>query len=88
MARSNIENDVINEMSTQLANDIDREILWGWLVQLGWKRFMLDRLQDNKHAIDITFWLEDNCQGKFERNGREFIFEKEQDYLMFVLRWA
>jgi hypothetical protein len=49
---------------------------------------MLDRLQDNNHAVDITYWLEENIKNPFERNGRDFLFEDSKDATMFILRWV
>lgn len=88
MAREDIENNMMKQAARRMAEDIDREVLWGMLQGLGWKRFMLDRLQDNKHAVDISYWLEENCRGNYERNGRDFLFEDERDFLMFTLTWA
>lgn len=76
------------ELANQMAHEIDREVLWGMLKGIGWRRFMIPRFIDNNHAIDITYWLEANCQGAYERNGRDFIFENEKDFTMFVLRWG
>jgi hypothetical protein len=83
-----LEEEMIEKASVQMAREIDREILWGMLKEIGWTRVMLDRLQDNKHAIDITYWLEANCKFAFERNGRDFIFESKQDATLFILRWV
>ena len=83
-----LEQEIANKMGNQMARDIDREVLWGMLKDIGWTRVMIDRLQDNNHAVDITYWLEENCQGSFERNGRDFIFENEKDATMFILRWV
>jgi hypothetical protein len=49
---------------------------------------MLPRLIDNHHAIDITYWLEENCKHSYERNGRDFIFESQKDANWFILRWG
>jgi hypothetical protein len=83
-----LEEEIANKMSNQMARDIDREVLWGMLKDIGWTRVMIDRLQDNNHAIDITHWLEENCTKGYERNGRDFIFESEKDATMFILRWV
>lgn len=74
--------------ATAMAREIDREVLWGMLQGIGWTRITLDRLQDNKHAVDISYWLEEFCKGAYERNGRYFIFEKRKDASMFILRWV
>ena len=83
-----LEEEILNKAGKQLANDIDREVLWGMLQGIGWCRVMLPRLVDNNHAIDITYWLEENCKKAFERNGRDFLFEDSKDANWFKLRWG
>jgi hypothetical protein len=82
-----IEEEILNKAGNEMAREIDREILWGMLQGIGWTRVMLNRLQDNNHAIDITYWLEENIKNPFERNGRDFIFEDKKDAVNFILRW-
>jgi hypothetical protein len=83
-----MQDEILEELGTQMQSQVDREILWGMLIGLGWTRVMLDRFQDNKHAVDISYWLEENIKNPFERNGRDFIFEDSQDAMLFILRWA
>ena len=83
-----LEEEILNKAGKQMAQDIDREILWGMLQGIGWTRIMLPSLIDNNHAVDITYWLALNCKNSFERNGRDFIFENERDANWFVLRWG
>lgn len=71
----------------QMQKEIDKEILWGMLKELGWTRVMIDRFQDNKHAVDITYWLSENCEGAYERSGADFIFENDRDAVNFILKW-
>jgi hypothetical protein len=82
-----IEEEILNKAGKEMAREIDREVLWGMLKEIGWTRVMLNRLQDNKHAVDITYWLEENVKNPFERNGRDFIFENQKDAVNFILRW-
>ena len=83
-----LEKEILEAKAKEMQQEIDREVLWSFLKELGWTRVMLDRLQDNKHAIDITHWLALNCNGAYERNGRDFLFEKEKDASHFILRWV
>lgn len=83
-----LEEEMADRMASEISREIDREILWGMLVGMGWHRVMLTRFQDNKHAVDISYWLEDNIKNPFERNGRDFIFQEEKDAMLFILRWA
>lgn len=82
-----LEQQIITGIGTQLSNEVDREVLWGMLGGIGWTRVMLDRLTDNYHAIDITYWLEENTKNPFEREGRDFIFEDSKDAMLFILKW-
>jgi hypothetical protein len=82
-----IEEEILNKAGKDMAREIDREVLWGMLKDLGWRRVMLDRFTDNNHAVDITYWLEANCKNPFERSGADFIFESEIDAVNFTLRW-
>lgn len=87
-AMKSIEEEIANRMGDQMARDIDREVLWGMLKEIGWTRVMITRLQDNNHAVDITHWLEEHCNGAYERNGRDFIFEDSKDATLFILKWV
>ena len=83
-----LEEELLDKAGKQMANDIDREVLWGMLEGIGWTRIMLPRLVDNMHAVDITHWLALNTKKAFERRGRDFIFEDAKDANWFVLRWG
>ena len=82
-----LEEEMLNKAGIEMAREIDREVLWGMLKDIGWRRVMLDRFTDNNHAVDITHWLAANCKNPFERRGADFIFESEVDAVNFSLRW-
>ena len=83
-----LEEHLLNKAGMAMANDIDREVLWGMLQRIGWHRVMIPRFVDNNHAIDITYWLEETCKKAYERNGRDFLFEDSKDANWFKLRWG
>jgi hypothetical protein len=82
-----LEEEIISKAGKEMAREIDREVLWGMLKGMGWRRVMLDRFTDNNHAVDITHWLAANCKNPFERSGADFIFESEVDAVNSTLRW-
>jgi hypothetical protein len=84
---NNLEEEILNKAGIEMAREIDREVLWGMLAELGWRRVNLDRFTDNKHAVNITHWLTSHCNHAFERSGADFIFESEVDAVNFTLRW-
>ena len=83
-----LEEEIINKAGKEIAREIDREILWGLFEGIGWTRFKISRLTDNNHAVDISYWLDVNCEGKVERNGAEFLFEDSKDAVLFMMRWG
>lgn len=85
--KRDLEKEILDELGTKMQSEIDREIMWGMLKDLGWRRVLLDRFTDNNHAVDITHWLKANCKNPFERSGTDFIFESEVDAVNFTLRW-
>jgi hypothetical protein len=83
----NMQEEILEELGTKMQSAVDREILWGILIGMGWTRVKLSRFVDNHHAIDITYWLDEHVKNPFEREGADFIFENSYDAMMFILRW-
>jgi hypothetical protein len=83
-----LEEEIINKAGVAMAREIDREVLWGMLQDIGWTRVMITRLTDNNHAVDIKHWLALNTKKSYEWHGRDFIFEDARDANWFVLRWG
>jgi len=83
----NLEKQIIDELGTQMQSEIDKEILWGMLVGMGWTRTLLPRFKNREQAVDVLEWVEKNCKNHYERKGSEFIFENSVDAVNFTLRW-
>lgn len=71
------------EAVKELARELDREILWGMLENLGWTRVMIPY----NNNIHVNLWAAKNCRGAFEYHNRDYIFEYDQDAMWFKLRW-
>lgn len=84
----NLQEQISADLSKQMADVIDFEVLSDVLCRFGWTRFEISRFIDNHHAVDIGYWLLDNCQGEYKRNGRVFLFESTKDAMLFTLRWG
>lgn len=90
-----LEREILDNLSKEVADSIDNSLLYHimskyWEEQ-GWTKVTLSRYQDNRHAVDITLWLEANGfldTVNYYRDGREFIFERAEDATAFILRWA
>lgn len=85
--KSMLQQQIIDQMAKEMAEEQDRQVLWSMFRNEGWHYVEISRFQDNHHAVDISYWLADNCQGKYKRNGKEFLFELGTDATMFSLKW-
>ena len=79
-----LEQDIIDKMSTDMAKEIDYDML---VDLLKWTRVDLPKFSSRHNAVDIADWCTDNCTGKFMNFGAKFAFEKSKDAEWFILRW-
>jgi len=54
----------------------------------GWTSISISRFQDNRHAVDISYWLAENIKHRYHRDGRHFVFENPKEAMLFRLKWA
>ena len=87
-AEMSIEDQLAEDLSKQMSVAMDFEFIAEMLCKDGWTRFSIPRFTDNHHAVDISYWLADYCQGEYKRNGRTFLFKESRDATMFILRWG
>ena len=82
-----LEQEMSSVLASEIAREIDKEILWGMLQGIGWMRVTLPSFRSNEHAVDISYWIDENCKGRVERSGSDFLFERSEDAVIFTLRW-
>ncbi len=78
---------ILEQKAQEMANDIDREILWSMLESLGWQRVVLVWPVTMNNLQDIHTWIDENISGAYEKNRGDFIFEDDKDAMWFKLRW-
>lgn len=90
-----LEQEILRELNEELNKSVDEGIMYYLMMKYweeqGWTPVKLSRLQDNRHAVDITMWLADNGfkdSVNYYRDGRDFVFERAEDATAFILRWA
>ena len=88
LADQQVWREIYDDAAREMSKSIDQEIWWSVLEADGWTRFDISRFQDNNHAVDIGYWLEENCKGQYHRDGAKFLFENAKDAALFALRWA
>ena len=83
----NLQDEIMEQAGQEMAREIDREILWGMLIGIGWTRVNLSSETAMTQATSISEWLIQNCQAPYEKHRSDFIFEDSRDATMFILRW-
>ena len=82
-----LKEDIVDEMGKRMATEMDFCIIADIFTDTGWTNVQLKRFRNNKEAIDINDWLEQNCTGQWKNLSTRYIFEKKQDAEWFMLRW-
>jgi hypothetical protein len=78
-----MENAWAEAAAKQIQESIDFEIVGELLVQVGWHRFSVEFTQE-KQAYK---WCEENCAGNWKKLPPCILIEKEEDAIMFKLKW-
>lgn len=86
MAVKSLEDEMFDEIGKQIAKEIDDGIMSTMLVESGWTPVNFT-YKDRYHAVDVDFWLEDNCKGKWCRYNSDYLFADKKDAEWFILRW-
>lgn len=82
-----LEEEIKNQFSKELSDEIDAEIIAGMMIEMGWHLVELGSLVSNHRAIDIKEWCEENVKHKYQSIGHKFIFSDSGDAVNFTLRW-
>ncbi len=82
-----LKEDILDDISNNIAKEMDWHIIADVLVSSGWISIQLKRFRNNEEAVDINLWLEQNCTGEWKNLSTRYIFKKKQDAEWFSLRW-
>ena len=95
ITENSLQDMILDELGKDIQESIDSEVMYYlmadyWQTQ-GWTAVELSRLQDNNHAVDITYWLDgQGLEDKVDyyRRGRKFVFRDPETATLFILKWA
>jgi len=83
-----LQNNLIEKMSVELAKDMDFQILGDMLVEIGWVRLFVNYSPPERSWVKMKQWVDDNCQGAHQEHNGIWLFENQKDANWFTLRWA
>jgi len=82
-----LEQSIINGAAKRMSDEIDFQVLTGFLTEIGWTKVILKPMTTEvSHSIDK--WIADNVKGNVETMGLVWVFECKEDASWFVLKWV
>ena len=77
------------EIAKVLQEEIDWEVMIDIMTEIGWTKIEMKwpHQMSARDAHEVKEWCRANLQGHYQGRARIWLFEKEQDATMFVLRW-
>lgn len=84
----NIEEEIAETLSNEIAKGIDFEILSTVLVDAcGWTKIELPSKWLPVSGIELHEWRTKNLTGNWKAHENVWLFEKSEDAVIFSLRW-
>lgn len=81
--------DLIYELSKNLQDEIDWEVMSTLMLEIGWSRVDITKLQwKDKEKFELEEWLKGNIDGNYKSRHGTWLFEKKSDAVLFSLRWS
>lgn len=82
-----LEDQIIEDLSRNMASAMDTHILAGVLIESGWKEVIVDPWVHGS-ANDIKEWCDEFVQGQHIKTDNRWMFEDAKDATMFALKWG
>ena len=83
----NLEEQITNDLSKQLSDSIDFEILTDILIACGWHKVVLTPMT-HERGEEIDQWVALQVKAKYKTMGLVWVFENQGEAVNFTLRWA
>ena len=84
---SNLEDQVAKQASEEMQRSIDWEIKAGMLETIGWTRVEVLTSTMEEH-LEMLLWAKRNSKQSVNNRHDVFLFQDEEDAIMFKLKWA
>lgn len=82
-----LEDQIIEDLSRNMASAMDKHILAEVLIDSGWKEIVVDPWVHGS-ARTIESWCDEFVQGQHIKTDNRWIFELAEDAIIFALKWG
>ena len=85
-----LEDEMAKELSREMAEEVDWEIMCDIMKQLGWTEVKISWPKNMSETVahKIKEWCRHNLTGNYKGRGQNWIFENSIDATMFVVKWS
>ena len=81
-----LQEQIIADAGRRMAQEMDFQILCGFLEELGWTKIVLSPMT-METGQEIDSWTKTQLTGNFENMGLVWVFEDKGDAVNFALKW-
>jgi hypothetical protein len=84
-------NQIMDILSEEIRKEIDAGVMFDMYKELGWHPVVdCKNLSFNHKALkDVEHWLTTICAGSYHvKSHTDYIFERQDDAMMFSLKWS
>jgi|APCry1669189567_1035234.scaffolds.fasta_scaffold27826_2 hypothetical protein len=87
MSITNLEKEMADSLGKEFQKTMDFEIMADIMVDMrGYVRLEID-YGPNQRWDDVIAWVGNNCSGEYQEHNGTWIFELEEDAVLFRLKW-
>ena len=87
---NSLSDEIMDIMADEIQKEIDAEVMFNIFKSAGWYPVVdCKNLSFNKPLLDqVEAWLTTMCVGRYHiRSHTDYIFERQDDAMMFSLKW-
>ena len=90
MTTMNLHPGMVTELAQELLEELNWEVMIDIMTEHGWTKIEMGwpHRMSEQDAHEIKEWCRDNLQGNYNGRAKIWLFEKEKDATMFMLRWS
>lgn len=85
---TSMQEQIIQELASEMQSQIDFEILSNILVEYGWTKVELKNKFLPVSGIELHEWRVKNIKGRWIGNEGVWLFEDAKDANWFILKWT
>lgn len=87
MSTGNLEQEMAESLGKEFQKTMDFEIMADIMVDIrGYTRLEID-YGPGQPWVDVIAWVDNNCTGEYQEHNGVWLFENEEDAIMFKLKW-